>query len=205
VNKNAAGELVMRGMYIGDDNECFERAAELSLLCNFNLMDREIKKAVVFLDPHEFHSTWLGNKSVYRTRMALADDAELIVLAPGVKEFGEDKMIDVLIRRYGYCGTPKTLEYVKSDPELAGNLSAAAHLIHGSSEGRFTIRYCPGHLTREEIEGVYFEYGDLAEYSAKYDPEKLADGWNMVDGEEIFYVSNPGLGLWAYRGRFASE
>ena len=47
------------------------------------MMDREIKKAVVFLDPHEFHSTWLGNKSVYRTRMALADDAELIVIGAG--------------------------------------------------------------------------------------------------------------------------
>jgi hypothetical protein len=190
-------------MYIGDDNECFEKAAELSLKCNFILMDREIKKAVVFLDPHEFHSTWLGNKSVYRTRMALADNAELIVLAPGVMEFGEDAKIDELIRRYGYCGTPATLEYVKADPELAGNLSAAAHLIHGSSEGRFTIRYCPGHLTREEIESVHFEYGDLAEYIAKYDPETLQDGWNMVDGEEIFYVSNPGLGLWAYKERFA--
>ena len=202
VNKNAAGELVMRGMFIGDDNECFERAAALSLKCNFLMMDREIKKAVVFLDPHEFHSTWLGNKSVYRTRMALADDAELIVLAPGVKEFGEDRMIDVLIRRYGYCGTPATLEAVKSDAELAANLSAAAHLIHGSSEGRFTIRYCPGHLTREEIEGVHFAYGDLAEYTAKYDPAKLVDGWNVVEGEEIFYISNPGLGLWAYEGRF---
>jgi nickel-dependent lactate racemase len=202
VNKNAAGELVMRGLFISDGNEAFERAAELSLECNFNLMDREIKKAVVFLDPHEFHSTWLGNKSVYRTRMALADDAELIVLAPGVMEFGEDKTIDMLIRRYGYCGTPATLEAVKNDAELAGNLSAAAHLIHGSSEGRFRIRYCPGHLTCEEIEGVHFEYGDLAEYSAKYDPEVLKDGWNMVDGEEIFYISNPGLGLWAYEGRF---
>jgi len=205
VNKNAAGELVMRGMFIGDDNECFERAAALSLKCNFLMMDREIKKAVVFLDPHEFHSTWLGNKSVYRTRMALADDAELIVLAPGVKEFGEDRMIDVLIRRYGYCGTPATLEAVKSDAELAANLSAAAHLIHGSSEGRFTIRYCPGHLTREEIEGVHFAYGDLAEYTAKYDPAKLVDGWNVVEGEEIFYISNPGLGLWAYEGRFGTE
>jgi nickel-dependent lactate racemase len=202
VNKNAAGKLVMRGMFIGDDTECFERAAALSLECNFLMMDREIKKAVVFLDPHEFRSTWLGNKSVYRTRMALADDAELIVLAPGVHEFGEDAAIDVLIRKYGYCGTPATLEAVKNDADLAGNLSAAAHLIHGSSEGRFTIRYCPGHLTREETEGVHFEYGDLAEYTAKYDPEKLADGWNTVDGEEIFYISNPGLGLWAYRGRF---
>jgi nickel-dependent lactate racemase len=202
VNKNAAGELVMRGMFIGDDNECFERAAALSLKCNFLMMDREIKKAVVFLDPHEFHSTWLGNKSVYRTRMALADDAELIVLAPGVKEFGEDRMIDVLIRRYGYCGTPVTLEAVKDDAELAANLSAAAHLIHGSSEGRFTIRYCPGHLTREEIEGVHFAYGDLAKYTVRYDPAKLVDGWNVVEGEEIFYVSNPGLGLWAYEGRF---
>jgi nickel-dependent lactate racemase len=204
VNKNAAGELVMRGMYIGDDNECFERAAELSLKCNFLMMDREIKKAVVFLDPHEFRSTWLGNKSVYRTRMALADDAELIVLAPAVHEFGEDAAIDKLIRKYGYCGTPATLEAVKVDADLAGNLSAAAHLIHGSSEGRFTIRYCPGHLTREEIESVHYLYGDLAEYTAKYDPAKLVDGWNVVDVEEIFYISNPGLGLWAFEGRFVS-
>lgn len=202
VNKNADGKLVIRGMYIGDDSECFELAAKLSLECNFLMMDREIKKAVVFLDPHEFRSTWLGNKSVYRTRMALADNAELIVLAPGVHEFGEDSAIDALIRKYGYCGTPATLQAVKDDPALAGNLSAAAHLIHGSSEGRFTIRYCPGHLTREEIEGAHFEYGDLAEYSAKYDVNTLTDGWNTVDGEEIFYISNPGLGLWAYRGRF---
>jgi nickel-dependent lactate racemase len=202
VNKNAAGELVLRGLFIGDDNECFERAAELSLECNFLMMDREIKKAVVFLDPDEFHSTWLGNKSVYRTRMALADGAELIVLAPGVREFGEDKTIDTLIRRYGYCGTPATLEAVKHDAELAANLSAAAHLIHGSSEGRFSIRYCPGHLTRAEIEGVGYAYGELGEYAKKYDPAVLEDGWNVVEGEEIFYVSNPGLGLWAYRGRF---
>ena len=202
VNKNAAGELVMRGLFIGDDNECFELAAALSLECNFLMMDREIKKAVVFLDPDEFHSTWLGNKSVYRTRMALADGAELVVLAPGVREFGEDGKIDELIRRYGYCGTPATLEAVKTDAELAANLSAAAHLIHGSSEGRFGIRYCPGHLTRAEIEGVGYDFGELAEYAAKYDPAVLVDGWNVVDGEEIFYVSNPGLGLWAYRGRF---
>jgi nickel-dependent lactate racemase len=202
VGKNDAGKLVVRGLYIGDDVECFELAAALSLKVNFKMMDREIKKAVVFLDPHEFKSTWLGNKSVYRTRMALADHAELIVLAPGVHEFGEDSAIDALIRRYGYCGTPRTLELVKEDPALAANLSAAAHLIHGSSEGRFTIRYCPGHLTREEIESVHFEYGDLAQMTAKYDPAKLRDGWNVVDGEEIFYISNPGLGLWAYEGRF---
>ena len=202
VGKNAEGKLAVRGLFVGDDAECFELAAELALNVNFTLMDREIKKAVVYLDPHEFHSTWLGNKSVYRTRMALADGAELIVLAPEVHEFGEDKTIDKLIRKYGYCGTPRTLELVKEDAALAGNLSAAAHLIHGSSEGRFTIRYCPGHLTREEIEAAHFEYGDLAEYTAKYDPEKLKDGWNVVNGEEIFYISNPGLGLWAYEGRF---
>lgn len=202
VGKNAEGKLAVRGLYISDDVECFELAAALALKVNFQMLDREIKKAVVFLDPHEFRSTWLGNKSVYRTRMALADDAELIVLAPGVHEFGEDGAIDALIRRYGYCGTPRTLALVKEDPALAGNLSAAAHLIHGSSEGRFTIRYCPGHLTKEEIEGVHFEYGDLAQMTAKYNPDVLKDGWNIVDGEEIFYISNPGLGLWAYKGRF---
>jgi nickel-dependent lactate racemase len=202
VGKNAAGKLVIRGIFIGDDVDCFERAAELSLKVNFQMMDREIKKAVVFLDAEEFKSTWLGNKSIYRTRMALADGGELIILAPGVHEFGEDKTIDKLIRRYGYCGTPKTLEAVKNDPELAANLSAAAHFIHSSSDGRFRIRYCPGGLTRAEIESAHYEYGDLAEYSKKYDPAKLKDGWNAVDGEEIFYISNPGLGLWAYQGRF---
>ncbi|HLI76385.1 MAG TPA: hypothetical protein VKV02_05510, partial [Acidobacteriaceae bacterium] len=201
VAKNDEGELVVRGLYISDDDQAFECAAALSLQCNFQRLDREIHKAVVFLDPGEFRSTWLGNKSVYRTRMALADDAELIVLAPGVHEFGEDAAIDALIRRYGYCGTPATLAAVKGDPELAANLSAAAHLIHGSSEGRFRIRYCPGHLTREEIESVHYEYGELPEYLARYDPGTLRDGWNRVDGEEIFFISNPGLGLWAYEGR----
>ncbi|MDR3735078.1 MAG: lactate racemase domain-containing protein [Acidobacteriaceae bacterium] len=204
VSKNAAGDLVMRGMYIGDDVECFELASALSLQTNFLMMDREIKKAVVYLDPHEFKSTWLGNKAVYRTRMALADDADLIVLAPAVHEFGEDPAIDRLIRKYGYFGTPHTLEMVKQDPELAGNLSAAAHLIHGSSEGRFRITYCPGHLSKEETEKAGFQYGDINAMSALYDPAKLVDGWNTVNGEEIFFISNPGLGLWAYKGRFNS-
>ena len=205
VGKNAAGKLAVRGLYIGDDSECFYQAAALALQVNFVMMDREIKKAVVYLDPHEFKSTWLGNKSIYRTRMALADDAELIVLAPGVHEFGEDPTIDKLIRRYGYYGTPKTLEWTKADPELARNLSAAAHLIHGSSEGRFNITYCPGDLSKTEIEQAGFKYADLGQMTRTYNPSTLVDGWNTIDGEDIFFVSNPGLGLWAYRERFASS
>ncbi|MDP2999887.1 MAG: lactate racemase domain-containing protein [Bryobacterales bacterium] len=202
VAKNDAGELVTRGLFVGDDAECFEKASELSLKVNFVMLDRPIRKAVVYLDPAEFKSTWLGNKSVYRTRMALADGGELIVLAPGVKEFGEDPAIDKLIRKYGYVGTPAVLKAVQENADLAGNLSAAAHLIHGSSEGRFSITYCPGHLTREEVEGVNFRYASLAEMSTRYDPAKLKDGYNTVAGEEIFYIPNPALGLWAYRGRF---
>ena len=113
VGRTADDGLAVRGLFIGDDVECFHRAAELSLKVNFEMLDTPIRKAVVYLDPHEFHSTWLGNKAVYRTRMALADDAELIILAPGVKEFGEDRAIDALIRKYGYRGTPATLEAVR--------------------------------------------------------------------------------------------
>ncbi len=204
VGKNAAGKLAVRGLFIGDDSECFYQAAALALQVNFVMMDREIEKAVVYLDPREFKSTWLGNKSIYRTRMALADDAELIVLAPGVHEFGEDPTIDKIIRRYGYYGTPQTLEWTKADPELASNLSAAAHLIHGSSEGRFEITYCPGHLSQEEIRQAGFKYGDLDQMLRTYSPEILQDGWNTVNGEDIFFVSNPGLGLWAFRERFGN-
>ena len=206
------GGLEMRGFYIGNDIECYTLACELSLQINFTLLDRPMKKVVVYLDGDEFHSTWLGNKSIYRTRMAIADGGEVIVLAPGVREFGEDAEIDRLIRKFGYVGTPKTLEAMKDNPELEQNLSAVAHLIHGSSEGRFRVTYCPGQLTREEIEGVGFQYGDLADMSKRYDPSKLKDGWNQVSveddvdaevfTEEIFYISNPALGLWALKSRF---
>jgi hypothetical protein len=74
--------------------------------------------------------------------------------------------------------------------------------MHGSPEDRFTVTYCPGHMTKEEIESVGFNYGDLEEMSTKYDISKLKDGFNDVDGERVFFVSNPALGLWAYRGRF---
>jgi len=157
---------------------------------------------VVFLDPAEFKSTWLGNKSIYRTRMAIADAGELIVLAPGVKEFGEDREIDRLIRKFGYRGTPATLEALKNSPELESNLSAAAHLIHGSSEGRFSITYCPGHLTRSEIESVNFNYAPCKEMMLKYKPETLKEGRNILPGgEEVFFISNPALGLWAWKGK----
>ncbi len=204
VGRGSDDALLVRGLFIGDDTECFERAAALALQVNFVRLDRAIHKAIVYLDPHEFHSTWLGNKAIYRTRMALADEAELIVLAPGVRVFGEDPAIDRLIRKYGYHGTPQTLGAVQRNSDLAGNLSAAAHLIHGSSEGRFRVTYCPGALSREEIESVGFGYGELRSTTERYDPAQLVDGWNTVAGEEVFFVSHPGLGLWAHERRFLS-
>jgi hypothetical protein len=201
VGRKPDGGLAVRGLFIGDDIECFLLASELSLKVNFEILDKQIDKAVVFLDPHEFHSTWIGNKAVYRTRMALADGAQLIILAPGVHEFGEDKGIDALIRKYGYRGTPFTLKAVNDNPDLADDLSAAAHLIHGSSEGRFKITWCPGQLSREEVEGVGFDYCDLQTMMSRYDPEKLQHGYNQVEGEEVFFIGNPGLGLWAHRSR----
>jgi nickel-dependent lactate racemase len=202
IGKDDNNNLVIRGMYIGDDEECFTMAAALSLQVNFQLLDKPLKKVVVYLDPSEFKSTWLGNKSVYRTRMAIADGGDLIVLAPGLKEFGEDKEIDKLIRKYGYIGSEKVLELTKQNVDLQQNLSAAAHLIHGSSEGRFNITYCPGNLTQQEIESVNFKYANLDEMTKRYDPSVLKDGMNIVNGEEIFYISNPALGLWAYKERF---
>jgi nickel-dependent lactate racemase len=203
IGKNAKGDLVVRGLCIGDDEECFQLAAGLSLQVNFQMLEKPLQKVVVYLEPEEFKSTWLGNKSIYRTRMAIADGGELIVLAPGLKEFGEDAEIDRLIRRYGYRSTPETLLAVEENEELRDNLSAAAHLIHGSPEGRFTVTYCPGHISREEIESVHYRFADLDTMMQRYDPEKLTDGFNQLPGgEEVFYISNPALGLWAWKEAF---
>jgi nickel-dependent lactate racemase len=207
VGLNKQGKLQTYGLFIGDDLSVFDKAAKLSLLVNFEMVEKPLNKVVVWLDPTEFKSTWLGNKSIYRTRMALADGGELIVLAPALIEFGEDKQIDKLIRKYGYFGTPRTLMLVEENEDLRGSLGAAAHLIHGSSEGRFTITYCPGkgvkNLTKHEIESVGFNWADYDEMTARYNPEKLKEGFNtMPNGEEIFYISNPALGLWAFKDRF---
>jgi nickel-dependent lactate racemase len=191
------GKSVCRGLYIGDDAECFWQACDLAFKVNVTVVDEPFDKCVVYLDPEKFQSTWLGNKAIYRTRMAMADKGELIILAPGVRTFGEDHAIDVLIRKYGYMTTPEVLEAVANYEDIRGNLSAAAHLIHGSSEGRFRIRYCPGHLSREEILKAKYEYGDLAEYSQRYDISKLRDGWNDTpNGERLFFVRDPAMGLW---------
>jgi len=206
VGPDAGGNLQTRGLFIGDDVESFNRACELSLKVNVCMLDEPLKRVVVYLDPGQFRSTWLGNKAIYRTRMALADGAELIILAPGVSEFGEDPQIDKLIRKYGYVGTQRILELAGTQRDLQENLSAAAHLIHGSSEGRFSITYCPGQLSKEQIEQVNFNYADLGEMAKHYDPQELEDGFNtMPDGEEIFFISNPGLGLWSVRERFTNS
>ena len=203
VGREEDGRLVMRGLFIGDDEECFRRAAALSVETNVELLDEPLGKVVVFLDPAEYRTTWLGDKSIYRTRMAVADGGELVVLAPGVERFGEDPGIDALIRKYGYAGTPRILELSEREADLRESLCAAAHLIHGSTEGRFTVTYCPGRMRREEVERAGYRFGDLAAMTARYDPAKLAAGPNvMPDGERIFFVPNPGLGLWAARERF---
>lgn len=201
---NETGEIEMKGLFIGNDIECYKKACELSLKVNFTMLEKAPSKIVVYLDEGEFHSTWLGNKAIYRTRMAIADGGELIVLAPGVKRFGEDDGVDVLIRKYGYVGTPKVMKAMEENEELKESLGTVAHLIHGSSEGRFSVTYCPGFLTKAEIESVGFKYAPLDEMTKHYRVNTLKDGWQQIEesGEEFFYISNPALGLWAVKSRF---
>lgn len=196
VTENVDGDTAFRGLYVGRERRVFESAVSDSRKYDIIKLYRPVKKAVVYLDPREFHTTWLGNKAVYRTRMAMADGGELIILAPGVSGFGEDAENDRLIRKYGYVGRERVLELVKESVELRRNLSVAAHLIHGSSDGKFSVTYCTGDLTREEVEGVGYRFAPIDEMLGKYDVSRLKDGYNTVDGEEIYYISSPALGLW---------
>jgi nickel-dependent lactate racemase len=196
------GELCVRGLFIGRDIQCYSAACDLSLKVNFVLLDKPVHRMVVHLDGEEFHSTWLGNKAIYRTRMAIADGGEIIIIAPGVSRFGEDAAIDQLIRKYGYYGTPAAMKAMETNEELRDNLSAVAHLIHGSSEGRFTVTYCPGGLTRREVEQVGFQYCDLQAMYESYDLTTLKDGWNSDKDGDFYFIRNPALGLWAVESRF---
>ena len=207
VNTAPGGRIASHGLFIGEGRNCLTEAVKLAQQRNIDYVEHGLRKCVVYLDPSEFSSTWLGNKAIYRTRMAMADGGELIVLAPGVKQFGEDKAVDGLIRKYGYHGRLHTLEVFKRPDadDLRANMGAAAHLIHGSSDGRFSITYCVREISREEVEGVGFKAASYDEMSAKYDPTKLKYGYNVVDGEEIYFIPNPALGLWINREKFNEQ
>ena len=203
MKRDDENNLVHSGVYVGDDLETYLMAARASRAQNITLFDNPVKKIVAVMQADEFRATWVANKAIYRTRMAMAGGGELLIIAPGVERFGEQKEVDALIRKYGYCGTPKVLEAYRRENDLQELAHGAAHLLHGSSEGRFTIRYAPGHLTRAEVESVGYEYADLREALKRYNPETMQEGWNtMPDGEKVFFISTPSAGLWAVRDRF---
>jgi nickel-dependent lactate racemase len=198
MRRDDAGKLVTSGIYVGDDLETYLAAARASREQNITTFERPVRKVVAVMQADEFRSTWVANKAVYRTRMALADGGELLVIAPGLERFGEQPEVEALIRKYGYTGTERILRLYRTEPDMQEIPHGVAHLIHGSSEGRFTIRYAPGHLSRADIEGVGYEYADLREAQARYAPERMREGWNtMPDGEEVFYISTPSAGLWS--------
>lgn len=200
VTTTRGAETDINGLYVGRKRELFEAAVKLSQKLNVNYVDRPLQRVVVYLDPREFRSTWLGNKAVYRTRMAMADGGELYVVAPGVDKFGEDPENDALIRKYGYRGRERILELTGENRDLQENLSVAAHLIHGSSDGRFSVTYCTEKLTKEEVEAVGFRWMDAGEAAERFELSRLREGPNTLpDGTELFYIKNPALGLWAER------
>jgi len=202
VTTQSGDRAAIHGLFAGRSRKLFEQACELSFDLNFTFVEKPPKKVVAYMDPREFKSTWIGNKAIYRSRMAIAEGGELIVLAKGVCMCGEDPTNDALIRKYGYVGREKVLELVKTQEDLQENLSVAAHLIHGSSDGRFSVTYCTEIMTKEEVESLNFKYMPYAEAVKKYNPSNLKEGWNEVDGEEIYFIPNPALGLWAHKDRF---
>lgn len=199
--RDQAGRLVHTGLHIGDDLETYLTAARQAREQNITILDEPLRKVVCVMQGDEFFSTWVANKAIYRTRMALADGGELLIIAPGLKRFGEQPDVDALIRKYGYCGTPRVMQLYKQNADMQDLAHATAHLLHGSSEGRFKITYAPGHLSRADIEQVNFQYADLSETLQHYPIDKLKEGFNNVGRERIYFIPTPSAGLWATRDK----
>ena len=206
MDRNSEGKPVTTGLYIGDDVETYFMAARRSQKQNITILDKPVKKIVAIMQAEEFESTWVANKAIYRTRMAIANEGELLIIAPGLERFGEQPEVDDLIRKYGYVGTETIMEQYKRNSDLQDLTHAAVHLIYGSSENRFTITYAPGKLTREEIESVNFKYMDLNKAMQRYNPDRMSEGWNVTpDGEKIYFINSPSTGLWACKKKFRKK
>lgn len=197
--RDPAGKLVHTGVFVGDDLETYLAAARQAREQNITVLEQPLEKVVCVMQGDEFFSTWVANKAVYRTRMALADNGELLIIAPGLKRFGEQPDVDALIRKYGYCGTPRVMELYRQMADMQDLAHATAHLIHGSSEGRFKITYAPGHLAAADIDQVKFGYAELTATLKRYPLDQLREGFNEIAGERIFFIPTPSAGLWATR------
>lgn len=189
------------GLYIGEERETFSAACRLAEKKNITWLPKRAKKVVAWLDPAEFGSTWVGNKAVYRTRMAIADGGELLILAPGIRSFGENEEVDACIRKYGYSGTKK-IQNAYENGEFKGIEMAAAHLIHGSSDGRFKITYAaaPELMPEETMRSVGYEWTDIGPMMEKYQPRGKETGWYEDHGEEYYFIKAPAVGLWRVQG-----
>ena len=129
----------------------------------------------------------------------VAEDGEIIIIAPGVCVFGENDLADKAIRKYGYRPREEMLELYKSDPMLKENMSLAGHLIRSVPSLKTKITYCTNKLTREEIEHANFCYMTVEEALEAYPCENWETGWKTLpNGEEIYFVRNAALGLWQY-------
>ena len=197
---NDASGARLRGLFIGEKREAFEAAAQLSQQLNVTTLERRVRRVVTYLDPAEFRSLWVGNKAIYRTRMAIADGGELLVIAPALRQCGENEEADALIRRYGYCGTPSVLKLYR-EHAFDGMEMVAAHLIHGSGEGRFRIVYAtdPALMPAEEIKALGFGWADARDALARYRPQERETGFYNDENGAYYYVSSPALGLWRAR------
>ncbi len=186
------GTKVMRGLYVGDSHDVFEMAGELSAKVNCYRLPQAPQTVVVYMNPDKYSKTWIANKAIYRTRMAIGDGGRLVIIAPGVKTFGEDPEVDRLIRKYGYMTTPEVLEAVAKNDDLRANLSAAAHLIHGSTENRFRVTYATDLLSPELIRSVRYDHANVQAMMDEYYQPNRADGfYTSASGEEFYFLNDP--------------
>ena len=197
------GYIVNRGIFAGDDQECYLEGARLCQQVNIKMLDKDYKKVIAFLDPEEFKSVWVGNKALLRTMMCIADGGELIIICPGIRAFAENSFADSFIRKYGYRSKQELLDIVEKSGEMEDYMLPLSQMILSDTGKRFKVTYAAKDISREELESVYCNWISYEDVIKKYDPESLQEGENILpDGEEIFYVHKPAQGLWSEINRF---
>jgi len=186
----------LKGIFAGTKRPCFELAAEYSQKINI-INTKPYNHVVAYLDAKRYKSTWLANKGIYRARSIVKDGGKLTVIAPGVMKFGEDKEIDIVIRKLGYRGSKIVRKEVSNNATYQKCLSAAAHCIHGSSEERFTIEYAPGGISQTDIEKAGYSYVDENLAKKQLVPNSKKEGeYKHANGDTYYFIPEPAIGLW---------
>ena len=123
----------LAGVFVGDLDAAWRRAAGLSATRHIRTLERPMQR-VLSMAPPMYDELWTAAKAMYKLEPVLADDAELVIFAPHLREVS--RVHGAELARVGYHVLPYFLEQWDRFSDVPR--AVLAHSTHVRGAGTFS-------------------------------------------------------------------